>query len=110
MTTDLTFAAHRLRRACGALRSDPAGAPGSAWQGCRDVALTSGPWWPFPETVVMSERPTLLTLDGRDRLHAETGQLFNGATGTTWGRVAGFSSTHVARGRRRAGHDLRRSQ
>ncbi|WP_406062936.1 DUF6745 domain-containing protein [Micromonospora sp. NBC_00860] len=47
--------------------------PGAAWQGCRDVALTSGPWWPFPETVVMSERPTLLTLDEQDRLHADGG-------------------------------------
>lgn len=47
--------------------------PGSAWQGCRDVALTSGPWWPFPETAVMSERPALLTLDEQDRLHADDG-------------------------------------
>ncbi|WP_374102184.1 DUF6745 domain-containing protein [Micromonospora sp. U21] len=48
-------------------------APDPASQGCRDVALASGPWWPFPDTALMSERPAVLKLDDQGRLHADNG-------------------------------------
>ncbi|WP_372434202.1 DUF6745 domain-containing protein [Micromonospora luteifusca] len=52
-----------------------------AWQGCRDVVLTSGPWWPFPDIALMSERPILLTLDEQGRLHGDDGPAVQGADG-----------------------------
>ncbi|MEV1320034.1 DUF6745 domain-containing protein [Micromonospora arborensis] len=55
--------------------------PDPAWQGCRDVALTSGPWWPFPDTAVMIERPILLTLDEQGRLHGDDGPAVQWADG-----------------------------
>ncbi|MEU1969429.1 DUF6745 domain-containing protein [Micromonospora sediminicola] len=33
---------------------------GPGWNGCRDVALTAGPWWPLSSVAVMTERPTVL--------------------------------------------------
>ncbi|GAA4581235.1 hypothetical protein GCM10023176_61870 [Micromonospora coerulea] len=32
-------------------------APDPRWEGCRNEALTSGPWWPFADVAVMCERP-----------------------------------------------------
>ncbi|MBM0259888.1 DUF6745 domain-containing protein [Micromonospora sp. 4G55] len=37
--------------------------PNSGWEGCREVALTSGPWWPFAEVAVMTERVTTQHID-----------------------------------------------
>jgi hypothetical protein len=44
-------------------------APDPAGEGCRAVALSSGPWWPFGDVAVMSKRPTALRLDDQGRLH-----------------------------------------
>ncbi|WP_157746613.1 DUF6745 domain-containing protein [Micromonospora inositola] len=38
---------------------------------CRDVALAAGPWWPFADIAVMSERPTLLRVNALGQLHAD---------------------------------------
>jgi hypothetical protein len=43
-------------------------APNPAGEGCRAVALSSGPWWPFGDVAVMSERPTALRVDDHGRL------------------------------------------
>lgn len=46
-------------------------APGPAWKGCRDVALAAGPWWPFTDAAVMTERPTVLRVNAQGQLHAD---------------------------------------
>ncbi|MEV0428304.1 DUF6745 domain-containing protein [Micromonospora sp. NPDC050495] len=46
-------------------------APDAAWEGCRDVALAAGPWWPLTGVAVLTERPTVLRIDAHGRLHAE---------------------------------------
>ncbi|MGR6318923.1 hypothetical protein Q2K19_31375 [Micromonospora soli] len=45
--------------------------PGPGREGCRDVALAAGPWWPFANVAVMSERPSLLRVNGHGQLHAD---------------------------------------
>ncbi|MET8836973.1 DUF6745 domain-containing protein [Micromonospora sp. NPDC004540] len=45
--------------------------PDAAWDGCRDVALAAGPWWPLTDVAVMSERPTTLRVNEHGQLHAE---------------------------------------
>ncbi|MEH0829890.1 hypothetical protein [Micromonospora sp. CPCC 205714] len=38
--------------------------PNSGWEGCREVSLTSGPWWPFADLAVMTERVIAQHIDG----------------------------------------------
>ncbi|GAB3186671.1 hypothetical protein GCM10027259_51320 [Micromonospora palomenae] len=37
--------------------------PNPGWKGCREVALTSGPWWPFADLAVMTERVSVQHID-----------------------------------------------
>ncbi|MEH0934436.1 DUF6745 domain-containing protein [Micromonospora psammae] len=41
--------------------------PLPGWEGCREVALTSGPWWPLADLAILSERPTVTHLDGQSQ-------------------------------------------
>ena len=45
--------------------------PDAAWEGCRDVALAAGPWWPLTDVAIISERPTVLRVNAHGQLHAE---------------------------------------
>ncbi|MET8312398.1 DUF6745 domain-containing protein [Micromonospora sp. NPDC005173] len=62
-----------LLSAIDAYRDSLGVGPDPVSQGCRDVALTSGPWWPFLDTALMSERPILLTLNQQGRLQGDDG-------------------------------------
>ncbi len=44
-------------------------APTPGWEGCRDVALAAGPWWPLSGVAVMMQRPTVLRVTGDGLLH-----------------------------------------
>ncbi|MCW3819419.1 hypothetical protein ONA91_33755 [Micromonospora sp. DR5-3] len=46
-------------------------APGRAWGGCREVALTAGQWWPFEDVAVMGERSSVLRVNAQGQLHAD---------------------------------------
>ncbi|MGC4778640.1 DUF6745 domain-containing protein [Micromonospora chalcea] len=46
-------------------------APGPTWEGCRDVALAAGPWWPLSTVAVMMHRPSALWVTDDGRLHAD---------------------------------------
>ncbi|MFG1872314.1 DUF6745 domain-containing protein [Micromonospora arborensis] len=82
-----------------------------AWQGCRDVALTSRPWWPFRGIAVMSERPILLAIDEQGRLHGDDRPAVQWADGHYVWACEGFSSApHVPGRRHRAAHESRRSR
>ncbi|WP_433281810.1 DUF6745 domain-containing protein [Micromonospora sp. CA-244673] len=45
--------------------------PDPAWEGCRELALAAGPWWPFADVAVISEHPTSLRVNGQGQLHGE---------------------------------------
>ncbi|AYF26721.1 hypothetical protein CSH63_04435 [Micromonospora tulbaghiae] len=47
-------------------------APTPEWEGCRDVALAAGPWWPLSGAAVMMQRPTVLRVTGDGLLHGVT--------------------------------------
>lgn len=51
--------------------------------GHMQVARCSGWWWPFSDTVIMTERPVVLVRDDRYRLHCETGPAISYSDG--WG-------------------------
>ncbi|GAB3189741.1 hypothetical protein GCM10027259_60990 [Micromonospora palomenae] len=40
------------------------------WEGCREWHWHPGPWWPFADLAVMSERLTAAHLDGQSRPRA----------------------------------------
>ncbi|MGC4797162.1 DUF6745 domain-containing protein [Micromonospora saelicesensis] len=65
-----------------------------ARQACRDVALTTGPWWPSPSTDAMSERPILLTLNERGRPHSDAGPAIQWIDGhQVWASEGAFIRT-----------------
>jgi hypothetical protein len=45
----------------------------AAMHAVMEIARSAGPWWPFANTVVISERPTAIHLDDQQRLHHPTG-------------------------------------
>ncbi|MFC0504979.1 DUF6745 domain-containing protein [Micromonospora costi] len=48
-----------------------AAAPDPAWEACREVALTTGPWWPFADVAVVAERSTSAAVDSCGLLLAD---------------------------------------
>ncbi|MEU7800685.1 DUF6745 domain-containing protein [Micromonospora arborensis] len=76
---------------------------------CRDVVLTSGPWWSFPNTAVMSKRPTFLALDEQSSLDGDAGPAIQCADGHHVWASAGPHS-HRTSDRHRTMNALRRSR
>ncbi|WP_406037508.1 hypothetical protein OG799_23135 [Micromonospora sp. NBC_00898] len=69
--------------------------PDLAWEGCREVALASGPWWPFADVAVMSERPTLLRINAQGQLHSDQGPAVTGPDGKqVWARDGAVTKVH----------------
>jgi hypothetical protein len=83
--------------------------------GLTTVARGAGWWWPFPELVLLSERPSRATVDAELRPHADDGPAIAYADGfAVWGVVRlarppggrrGPRRAHRRAHRERAGHE-----